>query len=135
MRIKFLKFQCCFFRTCIFNSKYPYFDVLNILWVNIFYMIIILQIKYSISLCSLYDNKSINRIFRWWYFRRHENSYFIIPDFWKSNSEKYPVIFELFMQHHFVPAQVWDRINTIAQDTVESVMLLNENDEYSWKQY
>ena len=56
-----------------------------------------------------------------------------VVDFWKSNSKKYPVIFKLFKQHHFVPGsstpserkfshcgeQVWDRRNTIAQDTVE----------------
>ena len=55
--------------------------------------------------------------------RKEIKEYKNIPDYWKSNSEKYPVIFELFNSHHFVPGsstpserkffhcgeQVWDR--------------------------
>ena len=64
-------------------------------------------------------------------------------DFWKQNKEKYPVIYDLFLQHHFVPGsstssernfsdcgeQVLDRRNRISTETVEAIMFLYENHE------
>ncbi len=62
-------------------------------------------------------------------------------DFWKANSSQFPVIFEIFKEHHFVPGtstpterhfshageQIWARRNTISTDTVEAIMFLYEN--------
>ena len=66
-----------------------------------------------------------------------------VIDYWKQNKEKFPVIYDIFLQHHFVPGsstssernfsdcgeQIWDRRNRISTETVEAIMFLYENHE------
>ena len=66
-----------------------------------------------------------------------------VEEFWLKNSERFPIIFEVFREYHGAPAmstaservfsdcenQLWDRRNTINPEKFEKVMFIYENDD------
>ena len=64
-----------------------------------------------------------------------------IDEYWRANSKKIPVIYEIFKLHHSIPAmsvaservfsvvehQVWDRRNKVSPEIVDHVTFIYEN--------